>query len=102
MELDDGIRITRASGLPATESGLVIMPCDGVRRDDILFRMFRPVTVDFRLGSSPSTMDVWTTFPRAMVFILSTSFCMGLKSAFHWAITSSIGGGGEGKPSSWQ
>lgn len=74
---------------------------DEARRAAMPFRTPRPV-IDLRVPSSPKDIGWWTAFPRAIQLMLSTSCCMGFKSLLQVAITSSIGGGGDGNPVSSQ
>lgn len=99
-EFVDGIRITRAPGLAVIGPESVSALCaDGLRKP---FRAARFVVEEFLRGSSPAAMGWCIAFPRAMQLMLSTSFCMGLKSRFQTAMTSSIDGGGDWKPFSSQ
>jgi len=71
MELEEGIRMTRALGFGEVGPGEII-PCEDARRAVRPFRTPR-VEDDFRpLGSSPGVMGWWTALPRAMQVMLST------------------------------
>lgn len=52
--------------------------------------------------SLPRLMDWWAALPREMQVMDSMSFWTGVNLPLHSAITSSMGGGGEGKPNSSQ
>jgi hypothetical protein len=71
-EFEEGIRITRASGLGETGWEEIMLVWDEARRFAMPFRTPKPV-IDLRPPSSPNDIGWCTAFPRAIQLMLSTS-----------------------------